>query len=601
MKDFVKEWRIHFCSLRESWADDGEGGRCGLQSSRTTTFFCATRAKYHRSTLDSKKKKKNHPNRHAPQQDLRQNQSSNPFQYRVKINDSGCWEHRIMWSTRDGTPKRSGQYVYRTGALASSTARAGVFLHKGREANQQFIKFSMDLSILESVIKKGRPHGHRHWQEAGRQGILFGQQVEEKVQEEILPRCPWHFFTRWTIPRSNDWKWPRRRCLSTNGMLLQMKIIPTNPSRIFSLQEYLVAYFKQDRFQYFASGAQIWLQNKALSTLQQLEEEEEEEVAFYKRPRTFAEINNGHWVLLLLHEGVGKVHGGVSSDGSHDGDEPSTDRPRWLGIQVFGTILQGMILLNSITLLKMDRLQLTAVHCHRRRCKYHISVNVFPRCKIVHMMVTGRGDDQLIQYDNMLELGTSYKLKLGPKVDIGHECVVTMHDADTNDNMFTIVHDCVVTLHDACTNDKHDHFHWLPHFLSVSSLCLVLSCLYIVKRTRTVAQVMSLHTILRTMFMWAFPVTLCSPCLLHALPAAFLPFPPALEVRRLRSAAHSAQTGYGLVWRVPLLHRMIRCEKERRISNVAENVEKHSIYHFGMFLSVTMESAVFMGKNYLNN
>ena len=45
-------------------------------------------------------------------------------------------------------------------------------------------------------------------------------------------------------------------------------------------------------------------------------------------------------------------------------------------------------------------------------------------------------------------------MKLGPKVDIGNECVVTMHDADTNDNMFTIVHDCVVTLHDAYTNDN---------------------------------------------------------------------------------------------------------------------------------------------------
>ena len=40
-------------------------------------------------------------------------------------------------------------------------------------------------------------------------------------------------------------------------------------------------------------------------------------------------------------------------------------------------------------------------------------------------------------------------MKLGPKVDIVHECVVTMHDADTNDNN----HDCVVTLHDAYTND----------------------------------------------------------------------------------------------------------------------------------------------------
>ena len=40
------------------------------------------------------------------------------------------------------------------------------------------------------------------------------------------------------------------------------------------------------------------------------------------------------------------------------------------------------------------------------------------------------------------------------KLRISHECVVTLHDADTNDNMFTIVHDCVVTLHDAYTNDN---------------------------------------------------------------------------------------------------------------------------------------------------
>ena len=46
---------------------------------------------------------------------------------------------------------------------------------------------------------------------------------------------------------------------------------------------------------------------------------------------------------------------------------------------------------------------------------------------------------------------------------------------------------------------------------------------------------------------------------------------------------------------------MIRCEKrQKRISNVAENGEKHSMI-WEMFMTVTMESAVFMGKNYLNN
>ena len=40
--------------------------------------------------------------------------------------------------------------------------------------------------------------------------------------------------------------------------------------------------------------------------------------------------------------------------------------------------------------------------------------------------------------------------------------------------------------------------------------------------------------------------------------------------------------------------------RQKRISNVAENGEKHSMI-WRMFMSVTMVSAVFMGKNYLNN
>ena len=40
--------------------------------------------------------------------------------------------------------------------------------------------------------------------------------------------------------------------------------------------------------------------------------------------------------------------------------------------------------------------------------------------------------------------------------------------------------------------------------------------------------------------------------------------------------------------------------RQKRISNVTKNGEKHSMI-CGMFMVVTMESALFMGKNYLNN
>ena len=75
---------------------------------------------------------------------------------------------------------------------------------------------------------------------------------------------------------------------------------------------------------------------------------------------------------------------------------------------------------------------------------------MFSRCKSVQLMATGKSDDQLIQPDNKLINGT----KSG-KFRVGHDCVVILHDANTNDD----IHDCVGTLHDANTNDDMTVFH----------------------------------------------------------------------------------------------------------------------------------------------
>ena len=53
----------------------------------------------------------------------------------------------------------------------------------------------------------------------------------------------------------------------------------------------------------------------------------------------------------------------------------------------------------------------------------------------VQNMATGKSDDQIKHPDNKLIIGT----KSG-KFRIGHDCVVTLHDADTNDDM-TIFND----------------------------------------------------------------------------------------------------------------------------------------------------------------
>ena len=86
---------------------------------------------------------------------------------------------------------------------------------------------------------------------------------------------------------------------------------------------------------------------QALSTLQQLKEKEE----YAQRNQRWAQSSSSSWSWWTPY-----------SYESHHGDEPG----KRLVIEVFGTILQGMIFLNSFTLLQMDRLQLTAVYCNRR-------------------------------------------------------------------------------------------------------------------------------------------------------------------------------------------------------------------------------------------
>ena len=85
-------------------------------------------------------------------------------------------------------------------------------------------------------------------------------------------------------------------------------------------------------------------------------------------------------------------------------------------------------------------------------------------------MATRQSDDQIIQPDNKLELGTSHKLKLGPRWNWDQRWEIKNWPWMRGDTA-------------RCEHQwRHDHFHWLPHCLSVSAHCPVLSCLYIVTR-----------------------------------------------------------------------------------------------------------------------
>ena len=103
----------------------------------------------------------NHPDRHALRQDLRQNQSFNPFSPESKqmIQDVGNIELCELLETDPKTQCKACLSYWNVGIVYCTCGH----LLKESEANRGFIEYTLDLlSIPEYVIKKGRPHGHRY-------------------------------------------------------------------------------------------------------------------------------------------------------------------------------------------------------------------------------------------------------------------------------------------------------------------------------------------------------------------------------------------------------------------------------------------------------
>ena len=128
----------------------------------------------------------NHPNRHALQKDLQQNQSFNPFSPESKqmIRDVGNIESCELPETEPKTQCTVCLSYWNTGIICCT---CGHFMHKERGANEQFINFSMDLlSVPEYVIKKGRPHGHRYGKEPGDKEYHTANQLKKKCKKKYF-------------------------------------------------------------------------------------------------------------------------------------------------------------------------------------------------------------------------------------------------------------------------------------------------------------------------------------------------------------------------------------------------------------------------------
>ena len=103
----------------------------------------------------------NHPDRHALQQDLRQNQAYNPCSPESKkmIQDVGNIELFELFEMDPKTQCKACLSYWSEGIVYCTCGR----LLRGAVAGRSLIVFSLDLlSIPEYVIKKGRPHGHRY-------------------------------------------------------------------------------------------------------------------------------------------------------------------------------------------------------------------------------------------------------------------------------------------------------------------------------------------------------------------------------------------------------------------------------------------------------
>ena len=110
----------------------------------------------------------NHPDRHALRQDLRQNQTYNPFSPEAKkmIRDVGNIESCELLETEPKTQCTACLSYWNIGIVYCT---CGHFLQKETAVNRKFVKYTMDhlLSVPKYVIKKGRAHGHRYGKKTG--------------------------------------------------------------------------------------------------------------------------------------------------------------------------------------------------------------------------------------------------------------------------------------------------------------------------------------------------------------------------------------------------------------------------------------------------
>ena len=218
------------------------------------------------------------------------------------------------------------------------------------------------LSIPDYVIKKGRPHGHRYGKKEGDREYYIANQLKKKCKKKFFQGIHDRFirdeqFRNRMIENDRD----EDVCRQMDALADEDHTHHLTPQEYYNYKSNW--WLRSNK----TGSDTVPVQRRsdfkrALSTVQQLKQKEEgalQTPTDSRRNQQWAQSSSswwnwqGSWWTPYSYE-------------SHHGDEPSTDCTRRIVVQVFGTILQGMIFLNSFTMLQVDRLQLTAVYCNRR-------------------------------------------------------------------------------------------------------------------------------------------------------------------------------------------------------------------------------------------
>ena len=267
------------------------------------------------------------------------------------IHDVGNIELRELPETEPKTQCTECLSYWNIGILYCT---CGHFLHKERGANQLFISYTMDLlSLLEYVIKKGRPHGHRYGKKLGDKEYFTAHLLNKWCKKKYFQRIHNRFI------RDPEFRSRMKNIETKNfvddGMLLRMKITLTiwPHKNTFSIRVN-GGFIQISKVPILYDWRRDLISNKLCLPCIDCNEKQKET---HKCLPTLTQVNNGHRVLLL-HGGIGKVHGGllilpkVTMENA-----PSIE---WKGVTCWLQYLERFFWTRlswiQLTLLQMDRL-----------------------------------------------------------------------------------------------------------------------------------------------------------------------------------------------------------------------------------------------------